>query len=736
LFAIRSGSGTPITLQLGEVTVTDRAGDGLQREVPVGLPGLSRLLREGTIMPADVVALVGPTGTSKTLFAAQFLLGRELPHGRSLLVSDFSRDQMSGIVRDVAARTCDLLPHQRKNPREILLYPVRLGYTNPQAILAEVHAILEGQAIKGEPIDRAVVGNLSRWELGMPLLDKDPTFGTSLLSLLRSYGATTVLTCGYTSDKSDTALKNLLLEKADCVLEFSSIRGGERFRQLVRAVKTRKMDHRNGRFDLEATPYSLRLGNETLFRESSSGSATAVPVRLFLHSETLIHRKYNERLVDSLKMSISPGANLERQMHRFDESVLGFGQSSAVDEVQILQLDEFQLPAANRTPSGDLLLHEFRVKDRPNLYQERLPRLQSGTCREIEGQGRSCFAVPFYENFSLLAYRKNAFKDGFPDNWSKLAVACRQWESAIPDRNRLFFGCQAAHSDRFESYNCVFFEILLSLMPLVSVNGSRSRSLGKWFERANSKRIRSAVDEAMTTVLAEALKIFRILVKRSYDLISPYSLDFYKQSDISEDDWEQAQFNVNKDALVWRQWYNTLNQLLFSTDVEERSDIAVQPVFGAQSDPDDYMTTAGTWYLAVPAYSAAPDLALDIVEFLTGADREWQRLSYGVGLPTRMSFYSAQPEHANDMSPSVSPYFEMQLAKLKELATNPKRVFRRSQFDFYSMFSEVLSSHLLRALQIPDTSHTDDDIKRTIRSMLTGFDFVCEGHIRPAKVIE
>jgi KaiC/GvpD/RAD55 family RecA-like ATPase len=739
LFAIRSGSGTPITPPLGEVVWAgvDRARHGLHREVPVGLPGLSRLLREGTIMPADVVALVGPTGTSKTLFATQFLLGRELPHGRSLLVSDFSRAQMGAIVRDVAARKSDLRPHERKNPdREILLYPVRLGYTNPQAILAELHTMLEDQAIKGEPIDRAVVGNLSRWELGMPLLEKDPTFGSSLLSLFRSYGTTTVLTCGYTSEKSDTALKNLLLEQADCVLEFSSIRGGERFRQLVRAVKTRKMDHRSGRFDLEATPDSLRLGNETLFRESRSGSATAVPVRLFLHSETLIHRKYNERLVDALKTSISKGARLERQMHRFDEAVLGFGQSSAVDEVQILQLDEFQLPATNRSPSGDVLLHEFRLKDRPNLLLDRLPRLQAGTCRKADGQEPSCFAVPFYENFSLLAYRRKAFRNGFPGNWSKLAVACRRWESANPDPKKLFFGCQAAHSDRFESYNCVFFEILHSLMPLASVNGGCARSLVRWFEQANTKHVRSGVDHARTTVLAEALKIFQVLVRRSYDLISPHSLDFYDKSDMGEDAWEQAQFEANKDALVWRQWYNTLNQLLFATDVEARSDIEVRPIFGAQSDPHDYMTTAGTWYLAVPAYSAAPDLALDIVEFLTSADREWQRLSYGVGLPTRMSFYSGQPEHADDVSPSVSPYFEMQLSKLKELATNPKRVFRRSQFDFYSMFSEVLSSHLLRVLQIPDSSHTDDDIKRTIRSLLTGFDFVCEGRIRPDETVE
>lgn len=495
------------------------------------------------------------------------------------------------------------------------------------------------------------------------------------------------------------------------------------------------MDHRNGRFHLEATPDSLRLGNETLLRESRSGSATAVPVRLFLHSETLIHRMYNERLVGALKTSISKGARLERQMHRFDEAVLGFGQSSAVDEVQILQLDEFQLPATNRSPSGDVLLHEFRLKDRPSLLLDRLPRLQAGTCRKTEGQEPSCFAVPFYENFSLLAYRRKAFRGGFPANWTKLAVVCRQWESANPDRGKLFFGCQAAHTDRFESYNCVLFEILHSLMPLASANGGRAHSLIRWFEQANSKHMRSGVDQTRATVLAEALKIFRVLVKRSYDLISPYSLEFYNQTEMGEDDWERAQFDVNKDALVWRQWYNTLNQLLFATDFKERSEIAVRPIFGAQSDPHDYMTTAGTWYLAVPAYSAAPDLALDIVEFLTGADREWQRLSYGVGLPTRTSFYSGQPEH-DDVSPSVSPYFEMQLSKLKELATNPKRVFRRSQFDFYSMFSEVLSSHLLRVLQIPDTNHTDDTIKRTIRSMLTGFDFVCEGRIRPEETVE
>jgi hypothetical protein len=546
-------------------------------------------------------------------------------------------------------------------------------------------------------------------KLGLPLLERDPTFSTSLVELIRKNRATAVLTCGYTSERSDTPLRNLLMEQADCVLEFGTIKAGECYRQLVRAVKTRQMDHRSGRFQLEVTKNTLRLGNETLYRENAAGGSDAVPVSLFLHSETLIHRRYNTRLTATLQTSISSKAAVRREVDRFDSGVLGFARSSAVDEVQILQLDEFQLPKPNRTDSDEKLLFEFDTSERKNLLSGRLDGLHKAVTSGTVG-----FAVPYYQNVSLLAYRRSHFGRTFPRSWERLAEECRRWESDNPDPRQIFFGCQVAHADRFESYNCIFLEILSSLSVYWRKSNSQIISLADWFCHANQQ------GKGERSPLGRALQIFRQLVKRCNDLIFQQNLDTYNRVDRSEDDWEKAQFETNRSALVWRQWYNTLNQLLADFRAKERNDIHVRPLFGGPEEPDDFITTAGEWYLAVPNYSASPEFGLDIIEFLTSSNREMQRLGLGVGLPTRGRFYDLVEKGVS----SVSPYFEMEMPVVRKLVEDSTHVIRRSRFVDYSPHSDVLASHLLRTLQLPVTRGLDKQIGHIIESMLHGFRLV------------
>jgi hypothetical protein len=130
------------------------------QNVHLGLPGLLRVVGKEAIQPGDIMVLVGPTGTSKTLFAAQLAVGRDVPFGRSLLVSDLTLDQMRGLVDAACQRQTDLRDSDRKKAGDFIYMPVQLGYTEPDEILADLQTLLEREA----PIDRIMIGNLSRWE--------------------------------------------------------------------------------------------------------------------------------------------------------------------------------------------------------------------------------------------------------------------------------------------------------------------------------------------------------------------------------------------------------------------------------------------------------------------------------------------------------------------------------------------------------------------------------------------
>jgi hypothetical protein len=159
---------------------------------------------------------------------------------------------------------------------------------------------------------------------------------------------------------------------------------------------------------------------------------------------------------------------------------------------------------------------------------------------------------------------------------------------------------------------------------------------------------------------------------------------------------------------IWRHWYNTLSQMLWELRPDERLKIEVQPLFGDVS-------TAGEWYLAIPAYSAAPEVGWQIIDSLTSPDRELKRLHRGIGLPTRTAFYDQTGVPAENATMS-SPFFHLSRYKLRKLVVH---AFRRSRFSCYARMSETLAAHLQRILEIPvPPSQNSHHIKSEIDTIL------------------
>jgi hypothetical protein len=319
----------------------------------------------------------------------------------------------------------------------------------------------------------------------------------------------------------------------------------------------------------------------------------------------------------------------------------------------------------------------------------------------------TCVAVPFYENISLLAFRKSAFLNGFPPTWEKVAERCHEWESQKPDRSELFFACQVAESDRFESYNCFFLEILYSLRLPPPDNSPID--LRGWLESDRDSVLRAA-------------KCFRQLVRRSHLKSFRSHPSTRANHQITEAERQQTQMAQMRGALVWRHWYNTLNQMLSSfEEADQLEDIEVRPLFGPNApSPESRMTTAGEWYLAVPPYSAAPEVAFDIIASLTTYEKEMERVHLGVGLPTHTKFYESKGEHSCTLA---SKYFEFEMPVLRDLVQG---AFCRSTISRYDEISETLAANLVRLLELPafqgkdatEEKRLDDRIRAAIDALI------------------
>lgn len=650
-----------------------------QTPISLGIPGLDRLLGTDHLNGGDIVAL-GGRGKGKTLLGIQYLLGYSEHEGQggSVFISDYAALRIERFLATVPSA----LMHRRASEVEMCSVPT--GFVDPGSVLEGVKTVLRSAKSRFGFVRRIVVSNLGRWEQEMPFLAADVTFGMALTQLLRDSQAACVVVCGDSLDRG-VRLIDTMFDQANFMLEFGWHPRQGRSTTLVTAIKTKQMQHAREEFELEVSPKGLQLKAAPPVRQSGSGEVKPLPISLFLHAETRNHREQNERMVTSLRATISPGVQIQDQSRGFDPSLLAISEFSAVDELQIFQIDEFQLPTAKSCSEPPSILFSFSAKSNSNMLEGRLPEL----CRAamLPGSDR-VLAVPFYANLSFFALERShvgaAWKEmgitAWPDSWEELARICVRWEKLHPESENpelAFFACPI-YNRSVETLNCLFFEILQTMHPA----GSAERDdISLWLDRP----------EAL-----QALWILRTLYRRSHLWQRKHRGDKTENEAISR-------------ALITRHWYNTLNQELSEHSGEEL-DIEVKPLFGGVS-------TAGEWYLAIPAHSASPEIGLRLIEYLTMSDRETDRVELGVGLPTRIEYYASEQA-------SISRYFDFSRANVYRLM---QKALRRSEFRGYQRLSRTISTHLEWAIEIaagPSESNVQLELQRMMKSLVENAKFV------------
>jgi hypothetical protein len=475
-------------------------------------------------------------------------------------------------------------------------------------------------------------------------------------------------------------LQRTIVDNADCLIRFQRFDfRGERV--MARVIKTRSMQHRRGSFEVVTGPRKIDVDERpSLLRISANGEVKSISVRLFLHHENIMQEEYNLAWVSRLRYVLSPDITIDPQDSTSFLKRMKWAKTPTNDELQISQIDEYQLPEMRDGYSNSSLC-TFERKDWRRQWDDLLPRILG----KIKGSKGEFCAIPFFVNISLLGYRKyfsgtnGVMTIPIASDWKALSDQCAVWEDEHPDTKLLFFDFPGVTD---ENYNCLFLEILLGYGQPALDGGDRG--FVEWLQSEDSKK---------------SCILFRKLCRRAH-LKKKYALE-----NASSGITDNRAILVDSEAIVWRLWYSSANQLFASLPADRRNELCITSL------PNEN-AIAGEWYLALPTYSSASEVGMHVIEMLTTHEEELARLRSGVGLPTRKSFYSVGDE--KDIAAMVSPYFSISRSLLRKLVNE---AFDRSSIPCYTQVSAILASHLRRIIEIEESK--DNTVEETIHGILS-----------------
>jgi KaiC/GvpD/RAD55 family RecA-like ATPase len=725
-FSIAPGSGVNIYPTPAAVAARIRDRSVLPPDTPVsfGLPSLNAILGEKAIAAGDVIVLDGPGGTYKKELAMTFLLSAEpkRPEAeiqkravKSLLIAVYtpkpSVEKLLHAARSLINDENSSSKHPNcalKREAEIVIHCLPRGHVQPGFILDSIENEFIQAEIEGFRFDRVLIDDVDHWEMSCPFVRDDETFGDTLLAYLRQKHVTTLLVCQELTGQVRSMVQQSFVSGADCLLTTERFHYRGQSQILLRVSRTRGQGHRRDAFELDPGKGQMIKPQASLLRVEANDQVREVKIRLFLNTESEMQRRYNDTLAGALKSVLSREVELDTQDQISLGRVLDLGASSVVDELQIIQLDEFQLqPRFIHGDSKHSPLFEFsrrtsadqtgpasadRRSDRDDWEQGDWDRCFSRLVGRVQ-TASGFVAIPFYTNVGLLAYLEDTPKlsGAVLSSWEGLAEACREFEGRNADITEIFFDCPRVPH---ENYNCFFFEILLALDPELAEE--KRPNLAEWLDRPKA---------------TEAARILRQLCHRGY-LLHRESDPVTAQARLAADQTLRPHpqglsssvraSQVNPRARVWRHWYTTLNQMLAEMSPVDQRRVKVRLLPGE-------VAVAGEWYLAIPSYSAAPDVGLAIIRHLTRREAEFDRVWAGIGMPTRRSFFS-DPASAER---GVSPFFTLDGARLGELIDH---AFMRSRILGYEQVSRSLALHLVEIIRLPESEQVG--VERGIKAIL------------------
>lgn len=668
-FAMKGASGIEIYPSTAAIAARLENRGALRRKKPTkfGWSELDDNLSNDGVAIGDLILIVGPEGALKSHLAAVFAHGFDRateilewnddadPKGNQregkqkddyvtlfLTVKD-TKSSVGELLKDASVLACICRRLQGKQIR-ICELPAG-GYVQPGALLARIEEQLEIVRKERRIVDRIVLENVGLWEVHCPYLSMDMTFPFTLVQLFKKYTATVLITCHPSSESSSGInLQSSLVESADVVMKSEHVEFRGSLRRMFRVLKTRKMNHDTRFFELSKDQKKLHLSSRaSLLKIDKEGNLSSILSQLYLHEEGPIQCKYNSVLEKSFAPIYGSQLRVNSRDRTYLVDTLRLSSSATVDELQIIQLDEFQYAEQLANVDNECLSSLRSPAFNPEIFR----------AGYLSRRGKEMFAVPYIDNLGLLALNLDLCRSSMGELNGRNILWEDLYQAAIRFRDKkmegVFFDFPCK---RNETYICLFLEIALGVGVRGPHRGEEARA---WLERQDWKR------------LMKAFMVFNELGFDSHRL-HPNENEF------------------RDDVHVWRHWFTTLSDMLEIVNDGFRRKLLITTL------PKN-IGVAGEWYLGIPKYSAAQSDAQNLLETMCSEEEQFERMRLGVGLPVNARFY----DYVQGDQELVFKWFKLSKKDVRECLENS---LRRSLLKNYRSIARPLAYHLKHILEI------------------------------------
>lgn len=491
--------------------------------------------------------------------------------------------------------------------KRVVTCTLQQGNVYPGELFRQINDAFSEAQGNGYEIDRVLLDNPGEWEDACPLLRADRLFAHTLVDFLRRKNAKVVVTNRDISPK-DSGVIRALYESVDTWISLNHVHRHGELRTALAVERTPGMDHERSTYEfLTSADDGLIVKKTAMSRTSGDGVTTPVPIRFLGRSETPQLTAYWDRICDVCRAYLSPDVEYDSDGRLSLHAALRFDIETAVDALQIAELEEHELPFARDclAPLQDhLLIEEQNVE-------------------AVHG-----VAVPFYDNCSGLCFNSLQLKrlrdessDEVADTISKLLVSEATWSDiallcdAFSQKHSNDSALQAPVFDMppaEENVNTLFLEILAcecnSNRRDFCRSGSDSLALSKILEW---KEARSAA-ELFCRIAGDGIRSWG----QRWRVHSSNECD-------SSRNYVRAYGSI--EAVLWRQWYSTFRGL---------SDLLGNEGKGTHLQTTRMphgLASSGEWFLGILEQSVELHAARRLLGFLSSVHQQRQREQMGVG---------------------------------------------------------------------------------------------------------
>lgn len=643
----------------------------------------------------------------------------------------------------------------------IRVVTLRTGYVSPGHILWKIQDAFKGQGEK-RSIARVAFDNLAHMELHCPLVASDPSFVTALNSVLAVEGVSSLFVLSdLASVHSQEFARNQAQIQDACdnliVCQRIAHKGSDHI--AIRVAKTVTLSHVPHHMELVKDD---RLGlllepRLDLMKNIESGTPEPVPIKFVMIRETPAHDRYNDYVSETIRSILCHDVERSDETLDFLYKVLAKSHLCAREELQIIQVHEFQLRRVKDylqpIPWSIFSRHEspgnyvkgiidkvccnqnecdecdFNCKNAGKSIPPEKSQLDRAARDERggENQGKSIrpkesqldpdlFAVPYILNLSLLVYQKEFWQDHMDDltTWTSIVNRLRDGNNA---GTKGYFDFTRRS---FENYNCLFFEILFSRNPSLSEKGIRDLFCEEKNEKPLLDALRTLNELCYGTPAQDCWEKYHRnrnnmrfeSIVATPNIATPKPLEALNSYPL-----------VDPNSVLSRHWFTTINDWFSRCPDKNPRDYGIIPLPGN-------LTTAGEWYWALPKSTSALEAGISIIDMLMTAEAEFNRLSRGIGLPVRNLHYEKGgncgfdirlPEFrkwksATGASTASDPLEPMNMSDVESIYNSPSSI-HRSRFECYAEISQELGFYIKEIVNRPADSDFSRDLKQ-IRQML------------------